>query len=127
MEKHIWDEEQRHLTTVVEKLKGHIDVLQVFLKKQKGELIEERQSVSKEFSDLSDERGIDFATILPTLKEKELRYIHVNDVLSKLELLYKSAYFGRIDIEDEQLESLYIGLATFGEEDTGDIIIQSVL
>ena len=51
MEKHIWDEEQRHLTTVVEKLKGHIDVLQVFLKKQKGELIEERQSVSKEFSD----------------------------------------------------------------------------
>lgn len=123
MEKHIWDEEQRHLTTVVEKLKGHIDVLQVFLKKQKGELIEERQSVSKEFSDLSDERGIDFATILPTLKEKELRYIHVNDVLSKLELLYKSAYFGRIDIEDEQLESLYIGLATFGEEDTGDIII----
>ena len=72
---------------------------------------------------MSDERGIDFATILPTLKEKELRYIHVNDVLSKLELLYKSAYFGRIDIEDEQLENLYIGLATFGEEDTGDIII----
>ncbi|MER2261510.1 MAG: RNA polymerase recycling motor HelD [Psychrobacillus sp.] len=123
MEKHIWEEEQQHLNGVVEKLKGHIEVLQLFMKKQKGELIEERQSVSKEFSDLSGEKGMDFVTILPTLKEKEQRYIHVNDVLSKLELLYKSAYFGRIDIEEEQLESLYIGLATFGEEKKGNIII----
>ena len=72
MEKHIWEEEQQHLNGVVEKLKGHIEVLQLFMKKQKGELIEERQSVSREFSDLSGEKGIDFATILPTLKEKEL-------------------------------------------------------
>ena len=125
MNQQIWEEEQSHVSEVSKKLIGHIESLQLLLKKKKGELLEERTSTSNNFSDISDGKAIDFAQILPFLKERELRYVNISEALAKFELLYKSPYFGRIDIMDEDgtPESIYIGLSTFCEEGTGDIII----
>ncbi len=125
MEQDIFQQEQNHLMQISGKLQDHIELLQKRLRMQKGELLGERKEISDNFSDISDERAIDFSQVLSSLQLKERYYLNVSEVLEKLQLLFKSPYFGRIDIinEDRQHETLYIGLSTFCEEVTGDIVI----
>ena len=125
MDNRTWQEEQAHLTEMSILLKSHIQKISQQLKKQKGELIGERTAISEGFNDISGERAIDFSQILPTLQIREREYLNLSEVLAKLELLYKSPYFGRIDIlnEEGEPEKLYMGLSTFRDEKSGDILI----
>lgn len=125
MEQTIWQQEQAHLLEISEMLRLHIAALNIQLKKQKGEIVEERTAVSSEFNDVSGESAIQFSQMLQTMQLREREYLNVNDQLAKAEILYKSPYFGRIAINNEQgeYETLYIGLSTFREPVSDDVLI----
>ncbi|MEK4423926.1 HelD family protein [Solibacillus sp. FSL K6-1523] len=125
MEQNIWQQEQTHLSTISELLKMHIAALTVQLKKQKGEIVEERTFASSEFNDVSGENAIQFSQMLQTMQLREREYLNVNEQLAKSKILYKSPYFGRISIKNElgEQEHLYIGLSTFREPVSDDMLI----
>ena len=125
MEQTIWQQEQAHLKEMSKLLKLHIEALTVQLQKQKGEIVEERTQASSEFNDVSGESAIQFSQMLQTMQLREREYIQQSEQLAKTKMLYKSPYFGRISIENEkgEQEHLYIGLSTFRDSQTDDVLI----
>ncbi|MER1987207.1 MAG: RNA polymerase recycling motor HelD [Solibacillus sp.] len=125
MEQTIWQQEQAHLSAIHELLGLHIAALKTQLSKQKGEIVEERTFASAEFNDVSGENAIQFSQMLQTMQLREREYLNVSEQLAKSEMLYKSPYFGRITIENElgEQEHLYIGLSTFREPISDDVVI----
>lgn len=125
MEQSIWEQEQQHLTNISAMLKLYVAYLQNELKRQKGEIVEERTFASAEFNDVSGERAVQFSQVLQSMELREMEYIHLSDQLKKAEVLYKSPYFGRISIKNEvgEDEILYIGLSTFRDPKTDDVYI----
>lgn len=125
MEQTVWQQEQQHLKEISEMLGLHIAALNLQLKKQKGEIVEERTAVSSEFNDVSGESAIQFSQMLQTMQLRERQYLNVSDQLTKSEILYKSPYFGRIAIDNEECEQekLYIGLSTFRDPVSEDVLI----
>lgn len=125
MEQTIWQQEQTHLKEISALLKEHIAFLETQLQKQKGEIVEERIQASAEFNDVSGENAIQFSQMLQTMQLREREYLQQSDQLAKAKILSKSPYFGRISIENEQgeKEHLYIGLSTFREQQTDDVLI----
>lgn len=125
MEQTIWQQEEAHLKQISALLKQHIAVQTVHLQKQKGDIVEERTQASSEFNDVSGESAIQFSQMLQTMQLREQEYLNASDQLAKMEILYKSPYFGRISLENEQgeREHLYIGLSTFREPKTDDVLI----
>lgn len=125
MEQTIWQQEQAHLKEINGLLNRQVEALTIQLKKQKGEIVEERTQVSSEFNDVSGENAIQFSQMLQTMQLREREYLNVSEQLAKTKILYKSPYFGRISIQNEQGESehLYIGLSTFREPTTDDVLI----
>ncbi|MEK4384626.1 RNA polymerase recycling motor HelD [Solibacillus sp. FSL W7-1464] len=125
MEQTIWQQEETHLKEISALLKQQIKVQSNHLKKQKGDIVEERSQASSEFNDVSGESAIQFSQILQTMQLHEREYLNASEQLSKMQILYKSPYFGRISIENEEgeREHLYIGLSTFREPKTDDVLI----
>lgn len=125
MEQTVWQQEQQHLKEISEMPGLHIAALNLQLKKQKGEIVEERTAVSSEFNDVSGESAIQFSQMLQTMQLRERQYLNVSDQLTKSEILYKSPYFGRIAIDNEECEQekLYIGLSTFRDPVSEDVLI----
>lgn len=121
----IWQQEEAHLKQISELLKQQIAVQTVHLQKQKGDIVEERTQASSEFNDVSGESAIQFSQMLQSMQLREQEYLNASDQLSKMQILYKSPYFGRISLENEQgeHEHLYIGLSTFREPKTDDVLI----
>lgn len=125
MEQTIWQQEQAHLKQMSELLKKQVEALEIQLKRQKGDIVEERTQASSEFNDVSGENAIQFSQMLQTMQLREQEYLNASEQLAKTKILYKSPYFGRISIENEQgeKEHLYIGLSTFREPKTDDVLI----
>lgn len=125
MEQTIWQQEEAHLKQISALLKQQIAVQTVHLQKQKGDIVEERTQASSEFNDVSGESAIQFSQMLQSMQLREQEYLNASDQLSKMQILYKSPYFGRISLENEQgeHEHLYIGLSTFREPKTDDVLI----
>ncbi|MGN7476963.1 HelD family protein [Solibacillus silvestris] len=125
MEQTIWQQEQAHLKQISALLKQQIDIQTSHLKKQRGDIVEERTQASSEFNDISGESAIQFSQMLQTMQLREREYLNASEQLAKMQILYKSPYFGRISIENEQgeHEHLYIGLSTFREPKTDDVLI----
>ena len=125
MEQTIWQQEAAHLKETSALLKQHIALLETKLQKQKGDIVEERTQASAEFNDVSGENAIQFSQMLQTMQLREREYLQQSDQLAKAQILYKSPYFGRISIENElgETEHLYIGLSTFRESKTDDVLI----
>ncbi|AWE06209.1 DNA helicase [Lysinibacillus sp. 2017] len=125
MEQTIWQQEQAHLKQMSELLKKQVEALEIQLKRQKGDIVEERTQASSEFNDVSGENAIQFSQMLQTMQLREREYLNASEQLAKTKILYKSPYFGRISIENEQgeKEHLYIGLSTFREPETDDVLI----
>ena len=99
MEQTIWQQEQEHLKVLSALLKQQVAVLTTQLKKQKGDIVEERTQASSEFNDVSGESAIQFSQMLQTMQLREREYLQLSDQLSKTQLLYKSPYFGRISMD----------------------------
>lgn len=125
MEQTIWEQEETHLKEISALLKQQIKIQSNHLKKQKGDIVEERSQASSEFNDVSGESAIQFSQMLQTMQLREREYLNASEQLSKMKILYKSPYFGRISIENEEgeREHLYIGLSTFREPKTDDVLI----
>lgn len=125
MEHTIWQQEETHLKEISALLKQQIKIQSNQLKKQKGDIVEERSQASSEFNDVSGESAIQFSQMLQTMQLREREYMNASEQLSKMKILYKSPYFGRISIENEEgeHEHLYIGLSTFREPKTDDVLI----
>lgn len=125
MEQTIWQQEETHLKEISALLKQQIKIQSNHLKKQKGDIVEERSQASSEFNDVSGESAIQFSQMLQTMQLREREYLNASEQLSKMQILYKSPYFGRISIENEEgeREHLYIGLSTFREPKTDDVLI----
>lgn len=125
MEQTIWQQEEIHLKEISALLKQQIKIQSNHLKKQKGDIVEERSQASSEFNDVSGESAIQFSQMLQTMQLREREYLNASEQLSKMQILYKSPYFGRISIENEEgeREHLYIGLSTFREPKTDDVLI----
>ncbi|MCM3722696.1 RNA polymerase recycling motor HelD [Solibacillus isronensis] len=125
MEQTIWQQEETHLKEISALLKQQIKIQSNHLKKQKGDIVEERSQASSEFNDVSGESAIQFSQMLQTMQLREREYLNASEQLSKMHILYKSPYFGRISIENEEgeREHLYIGLSTFREPNTDDVLI----
>ena len=125
MEQTIWQKEEAHLKQISALLKQQIEVQTNHLKKQKGDIVEERTQASSEFNDISGESAIQFSQMLQTMQLREREYVQQSEQLAKMQILYKSPYFGRISLENEQgeREHLYIGLSTFREPVTDDVLI----
>lgn len=125
MEQTIWQQEEAHLKQISALLKQQIAVQTVHLQKQKGDIVEERTQASSEFNDVSGESAIQFSQMLQAMQLREQEYLNASDQLAKMQILYKSPYFGRISLENEQgeHEHLYIGLSTFREPKTDDVLI----
>ncbi|WP_339215016.1 RNA polymerase recycling motor HelD [Solibacillus sp. FSL W8-0372] len=125
MEQTIWQKEEAHLKQISALLKQQIEVQTNHLKKQKGDIVEERTQASSEFNDISGESAIQFSQMLQTMQLREREYVQQSEQLAKMQILYKSPYFGRISLENEQgeREHLYIGLSTFREPETDDVLI----
>lgn len=125
MEQPIWQQEQQHLKEISEMLRMHIAALNIQLKRQKGEIVEERTAISSEFNDVSGESAIQFSQMLQTMQLREREYLNVSEQLARSEILYKSPYFGRIAIQNEvdEAEKLYIGLSTFRDPVSDDVLI----
>lgn len=127
MEQTIWQQEETHLKEISALLKQQIKIQSNHLKKQKGDIVEERSQASSEFNDVSGESAIQFSQMLQTMQLREREYLNASEQLSKMQILYKSPYFGRISIENEEgeREHLYIGLSTFREPKTDDVLIMT--
>lgn len=125
MEQSIWQREQAHLTNTSAQIKQAIQLLEQSLQKQKNDIVEERTFVSSEFNDVSGESAISFSQMLQTMALREREYMSASEQLQKAKALYKTPYFGRITIinEDGAPEQLYIGLSTFREPTTQDVAI----
>lgn len=125
MEQTIWKQEETHLKEISALLKQQIKIQSNHLKKQKGDIVEERSQASSEFNDVSGESAIQFSQMLQTMQLREREYLNASEQLSKMKILYKSPYFGRISIENEEgeREHLYIGLSTFREPKSDDVLI----
>lgn len=125
MEQSIWEQEQQHLSNISEMLKIYVAFLEKKQKRQKGEIVEERTFASSEFNDVSGERAVEFSQMLQSMELREMEYIHLSDQLKKAEVLYKSPYFGRIALKNEEGEEeiLYIGLSTFRDPKSDDVYI----
>lgn len=125
MDQSIWGQEERHLKTISGMLKQYVAFLNHELRRQKGEIVEERTSASAEFNDVSGENAIQFSQVLQSMELREREYIHLADQLTKAEILYKKPYFGRISIVNEmgEKETLYIGLSTFRDPVSDDVHI----
>lgn len=125
MELTIWQQEEQHLQTMSDMLKVYVDYLKDELRRQKGEIVEERTYASSEFNDVSGENAIQFSQVLQSMELREMSYMNLSDQLAKAEILYKSPYFGRISIVNEEgvLETLYIGLSTFRDPQNDDVHI----
>ncbi|MEO4054651.1 RNA polymerase recycling motor HelD [Solibacillus sp. CAU 1738] len=124
MEQTIWQQEQQHLKEISTLLKQYIEELKIKQQKKKGNIIDERTSMSDSFNDISGERAIEFSQLLPGMQLKEREFLNLSELLVKMEILYKSPYFGRITMDNEagDLENLYIGLSTF-RDNQGDVLI----
>lgn len=125
MEQTIWQKEEAHLKQISALIKQQIEVQTNHLKKQKGDIVEERTQASSEFNDISGESAIQFSQMLQTMQLREREYVQQSEQLAKMQILYKSPYFGRISLENEQgeREHLYIGLSTFREPVSEDVLI----
>ena len=125
MEQTIWQREQAHLSAMSMQIRHYMAELQQTLQKQKGEIVEERTFASNEFNDVSGESAISFSQVLQSMALREREYMNMSEELAKAKLLHKTPYFGRITIENEEgeKEHLYIGLSTFRDVATDDVVI----
>lgn len=78
MEQTIWQQEETHLKEISALLKQQIKIQSNHLKKQKGDIVEERSQASSEFNDVSGESAIQFSQMLQTMQLREREYLNAS-------------------------------------------------
>ncbi|MFO7637267.1 MAG: AAA family ATPase [Clostridia bacterium] len=110
----------RIIDKYIENLKGQLQNGMNRIRGSNKDMWEETKKVLHDFNDV-----VSSLVYLDSIKNEYFRYESISRQLKKLELLRKSAYFGRIDFREEHFkapEEIYIGTSTLND-DKGDILI----
>lgn len=121
-------EEQRFLSDVREVIQRQIAAGRETLRKRKTDIMEFRRYLWEELehtkSALLDSQ--EEVTGMVELQGQEYEYDRLSMMLARLGALDKSAYFARIDFQEdgaEESEKIYIGRFSLIDEDSGDILV----
>ena len=127
-----WQEEQRRVEHVVDRVGMRIDKIEEEIGEVRSEAVEFRKhfwdEVTVNFSTAEDIHETYFSILQQAslLTERERSERHSAAYLDKLKRLRQSPYFGRIDFreqDDSQAETIYLGIASFREEDSDDFLV----
>ncbi|MFC5450694.1 RNA polymerase recycling motor HelD [Paenibacillus aestuarii] len=127
-----WTQEEQRVHKVTEKIGVHMERLEAEVGLVRSDVV----SIRKHFW---DEVTVDFSTTdgavetiaslkqqAEMLSERERSHRHSSAALMKLKRLYRTPYFGRIDFVERgerREEAIYLGIASFLDEDTGDYLV----
>ncbi|TDF96653.1 RNA polymerase recycling motor HelD [Paenibacillus piri] len=127
-----WRLEQARVDEVTDKIEQRIQALELETGSVKTEVV----SIRKHFWDdvtinlSTHEDKIESYWSLrqqaELLSERERSYRHAAEALSKMKRLVRSPYFGRIDFQedgDRREERIYLGIATFLDEEQGSYLV----
>ena len=128
----IWAEEQSRVSHVVASVDRRIEALE----KEIGDVRSEAVDIRKHFwveitvnfssSDVVTDTYFSMKQQADLLAERERTQRHSAGYLDKLRRLARSPYFGRIDFREEgdgQAEPIYLGIASFREEDADTFLV----
>lgn len=126
-----WQEEQQRVDQVTDKISRQITILQQEVGDIQTEVVDIRKNfwddVTVNFDD-AHEAAETYASMkqqAEVLSERERSYQHARERLRTLHRLEQSPYFGRIDFTEEgaQTERIYLGLASFQEENGQEFLV----
>ncbi|BAU25963.1 DNA helicase-2/ATP-dependent DNA helicase PcrA [Aneurinibacillus soli] len=131
MSKQEWQEEQQRVDQVTDKISRQINILQQEVGDIQTEVVDIRKNfwddVTVNFDDVHEaaETYASMKQQAEVLSERERSYQHARERLRTLHRLEQSPYFGRIDFteEGEQTERIYLGLASFQEENGQEFLV----
>ncbi|GIP38919.1 DNA helicase [Paenibacillus sp. J31TS4] len=120
-----WEQEQQRVEAVTAKLKREIERLEPELGELKDQVVDIRKhfwdevTVNLSSGDDVIETAVSLRQQAEVLSERERSHRHRQALLRRLHRLLPSPYFGRIDFHEKDFgtERIYIGLASFLDED----------
>ncbi|CAG7618454.1 DNA helicase IV [Paenibacillus solanacearum] len=121
-----WKAEQERVHSVTGKIQARIERLESEIGASKAEVVDIRKhfwdEVTVNLSTAEDitETYFSMKQQVEVLSERERSYRHAAETLRKLRRLAVSPYFGRIDFAEagsRQAEQIYLGIASFADED----------
>lgn len=124
--------EQRRVDDVREKLRRGIERDEPIVSGLRSQVVEMRKNfwddVTVNLSTGDDilETAISMKQQAEVLSERERSHRHLQARLNRMKRLYPSPYFGRIDFREDgeaEAERIYIGIASFEDEDDGTYLI----
>ena len=124
-----WDLEQRRLAAVTSQIQIKVAELQRIVQNRKSDVIGGRQQFWDEMTiDVNDmfETWVSIEQQSKLVASQETSYLYAQESLRKLERLANSPYFGRLDFVEEgeaSVEQIYIGILSFVDEETGDLLV----
>jgi DNA helicase-2/ATP-dependent DNA helicase PcrA len=128
------EQEIRHLKNVTDQMRQRIRELRELVEDRKGRVVAIRRDFWDEISLNADnpddliETAASVRSQVGVLQEQERTYKHAYETLRRLEKSVDSPYFGRIDFREEgdgsgPAERIYIGLASFVDPETDEILV----
>ena len=124
-----WDYELSKLKEVSDRLEDIIQKKEEALKYYKEDVVAVRKSMWEEtdrFVSTETEKIIEVRQYLDAMKQQEKNYEFTSELLKKYKRMLPSPYFARIDFQEDneaEAEKIYIGISSFIDEDTLDIIV----
>jgi DNA helicase II / ATP-dependent DNA helicase PcrA len=130
IQSHDWVQEQVRVDGTVKKVKNQINTLVSRAENVKQQADEIRKNFWEDVTVNLDEPDDVVETMtsirqqVELLSERERSYGHVDENVKTLQRLASSPYFARVDFreEDEPLEQIYIGIASFLDENDNYLI-----
>ena len=122
--------ESNHLSEVCRMLKAEISIKDYEINNYKGEIISIRKSMWENakhgFGGNETEAMVEATQYISAMKSEENSYRFTKALLDKYKSLLYSPYFARVDFRengDEVLEIIYIGLYSFINTDTMEVVV----
>jgi DNA helicase-2/ATP-dependent DNA helicase PcrA len=127
-----WKKEQKRVDHVVDEVATSLRELTSETDKLKSDIVNIRKgfwddvTVNLEDADEAIETAASIRQQAQVLSEKERSHQHTDQRVILLRKLQNSPYFGRVDFQEageEEIESIYLGLGSYYDEDTNDFLI----
>ncbi len=127
-----WQQEQERVSSVIEKIRKETAMLEERTSGVRSDVVDIRKrfwdEVTINLSNSEDliETYFSMKQQADIMNERERSHRHANATLNKYKRLIQTPYFGRIDFREEgeqKAECIYLGIASFIEEDGEDFLI----
>jgi DNA helicase-2/ATP-dependent DNA helicase PcrA len=128
----VWEQEEAYLEQVVTRIRSDLQRLESVVEQRRENVLDLRRHFWDEITvnlDNLDETIETLASIRQqstVLKSQEAGLGHADKQLRKLKKMADSPYFGRIDFraeDDAQAETIYIGIGSLIDEETGEALV----